>query len=69
MGDVIGGFLVIAILGILVGIWNTVLVIDTTTIQHKALCENTSITIKEYKTCMDLSQDELLKQLPKIKYK
>lgn len=69
MGDVIGGFLVIVILSILVGIWGTLLVVDTNTIQRKSLCENTSITIKEYKACMDLPQDELFKQLPKVKYK
>lgn len=69
MGDVIGGFLVIVILSILVSVWGTLLVVDTNTIQRKVLCENTSITIKEYKTCIDLPQDELFKQLPKIKYK
>lgn len=69
MGDIIGGFAVIITVSILIGIWDMILVIDTNTVQRKALCENTSITIKEYKACMDLPQDELFKQLPKIKYK
>lgn len=69
MGEVIGGLLTLVMISMSIGIWGTMIVVDTNMIQRKKLCENTSITIKEYKACMDLPQDELFKQLPKIKYK